>query len=271
MKVYQIRSIRPILVTLACTGAAVTALLLYVALLPMEATATSLQPPALACAPSAPCVAVVIDDIGRDPNMLRRFLALKLDLTFGVLPHAPHTEDARRAIRRVGREMILHLPMLPLDPSKISDEPVVLGRERPLRTALAECLARVPEAVGVNNHMGSALSQDRAAMGEIFSTLSAQGLWSLDSRTIDNSEICPVAAQRGVPCLKRDIFLDDPPTPDTVRLRWQEGVSIARSRGWAVMIGHPNQATLSMLRQGIKGSEVRIMRLSMAIKTESKN
>jgi len=56
-------------------------------------------------------VAILIDDIGYDPEALKRLLAIEAPLAFSVLPHAPHARPSADAIHRAGREVLLHLPM----------------------------------------------------------------------------------------------------------------------------------------------------------------
>lgn len=223
------------------------------------------EPP---CSPARPCLAVVVDDVGRDPAALRRLLALRLDLTFSVLPHARHTVASLAAIRSRGREILLHLPMAPTDPGRITDEEVVLGRDGTPEQALAACLERVPDAVGVNNHMGSAVSRSPELAGRLLQQLARRGLWFLDSRTISNSVLCSTASTLGVGCVERDLFLDDPPGPKSVSRRLAEALRLARERGKAVVIAHPLPDTVRALDR-LDGSrtarQVRIRRLSRLV------
>jgi hypothetical protein len=220
--------------------------------------------PRVVCSPALPCLAVVVDDVGRDLSALRRLLALDAELTFSVLPHAAATGPSLAAIRRARREVMLHLPMAPLDRTRVSDEPVVLGlHERPLADATAACLQAVPDAVAFNNHMGSALTRDPAALRSALGPVRRTKIAALDSRTAEGSRLCEVARELGIRCLARDLFLDDPPRADVIHSAWLEAVRRARQRGWAVVIAHPELATLELL-PGLLGQTrgVRIVRYS---------
>jgi len=263
---YRLTSVRLLVVALILLAGALAALGSAVALMGRPtAPAPAPPPPPPPCTPESPCLALVIDDVGRDLRPLRRLLALPLDLTYSVLPHARLTQQSLEAIRQRGREVILHLPMAPQDSARITDEQVVLGRDGPLEAAMLQCLAKIPQTAGVNNHMGSALSKDPRLTRRVLEVLKPRSLWFLDSRTVAGSRFCGQASELGVRCIERDFFLDDPPGPSAVRLRLAEAVDLARRRGWAVAIGHPLSSTVDALQKLRVGSRVRVVRLSMVI------
>lgn len=200
--------------------------------------------PGRRCTPQHPCLVLVVDDVGRDRQTLGRWLALDLPLTFSVLPHARHTAASLADLRRAEAEVLLHLPMRPRDLSQITDEPLVVGLDGAPAATVKLCLNAVPGAVGVNNHMGSALSRDPAMLAEVVGATAGRGLFWLDSRTVAGSRICPVARGLGMACVDRDIFLDDPPDRAAVLSALARAVELARARGWAVVVGHNTQQTV---------------------------
>ena len=214
------------------------------------------------CDPSDPCLALVIDDVGRDLKLLQRFLGLETDITYAVLPHAPYTKQSIEALRGRKREYLLHLPMAPQDVSKVTREPVVVGMDGRVGAATRECMARVPGATGANNHMGSALSTDPRKLALVLSIMKKNKLWFLDSKTAKDSIICRVARKLRVACRQRDVFLDDPPSQAAVLLKLENAVDVARKRGWAIAIGHPREATFKVVRQFTKNPQINVVRLS---------
>lgn len=216
-----------------------------------------------ACTPADPCLALVIDDIGRDLPALRELLALRLDLTYGVLPHARHTAEALAAVTGADREYLLHLPMAPRDRSQVTDETVILSPGVAPEPALMRCLARVPGARIVSNHMGSAMSESTTDLAGIMRFLRKRGLAFFDSKTTPQSQICASAAKHGVPCVQRDVFLDDPNDVAEVADRLQAALKLARQQGWAIAIGHPQTRTIDALQRFARGrSAVTVVRLS---------
>src|SRR5690606_35117393 len=99
-----------------------------------------------------------------------------------------------------GHEVILHLPMEPLNPNvklepgtvRVDMSPVEIVR------SLARGLESVPYAAGVNNHMGSRATADSRVMHTLLSELRRRGLFFLDSRTNPRTAGPAVAEALGV-------------------------------------------------------------------------
>ncbi len=203
-------------------------------------------------------LAIVIDDVGRELHLFDQLLALRAPLTFSVLPgsvYAPGVQLRLRGDRRRYREIMLHLPMEPSDPAKMHEgaeaqERFLLGEDSPsqLRAKVEEALARVPAAIGVNNHMGSSLTRDAEAMAEVMAVLRPAGLFFLDSRTIGDTQAEGAARAAGVPTLPRDVFLDHDPSEAAIEAALDEAVRRSRERP-VVAIAHPSVAVVDVLRR----------------------
>lgn len=202
-------------------------------------------------------LAVVIDDTGRELHLFDRLLALRFPLTFSVLPGAIYSAGVQlrlRGDRRRPREILLHLPCEPLDPAAMragADAREQFLRvdatAEQLRAALHAALERVPVAVGINNHMGSRLTADRAAMDALMPVLRARGLYFLDSWTTARSVGLAAADAAGVEALGRDIFLDHDLRPDAILAQLHRAAARARERP-TVVIAHPSQEVVEALR-----------------------
>ena len=147
-------------------------------------------------------------------------------------------------------------------------EPVGLADPGPnaLRVGLSDAdlqarvrwaMARVPEAVGLNNHMGSRFTADPRAMRVALGALAGHDPLFLDSLTTGESRGRAVADGLGLRTLQRDIFLDHVLAPADIAARLEETEALARSRGWAVAIGHPHPETLDALEAWIEGARAR--------------
>jgi len=79
--------------------------------------------------------------------------------------------------------------------------------------------------------------------------LKDRGFYYLDSYTSAQSVGLSVAQELGMPCMKRDIFLDHEPTEVFVRRQVEELIRRAKVEGKAVAIGHPHPVTLKVLEQ----------------------
>jgi polysaccharide deacetylase 2 family uncharacterized protein YibQ len=73
---------------------------------------------------------------------------------------------------------------------------------------LSENLDEVSDAVGMNNHMGSLVTQNEKLMRAILGEIKRRGLFYVDSYTISTTVGFKVAQTLGVPTGRNEIFLD---------------------------------------------------------------
>lgn len=202
--------------------------------------------------PRHPKIAIVIDDIGYDQRMASSLMSLDFPLSLSILPYAPFSREAIEEAEKRGLEVLLHLPMEPKGyPEVDPGEGAVLLRmdEAKIRDALDRALARVPGVKGVNNHMGSAFSENREKMRVLLTSLLAHGLYYLDSRTSPRSVATDLAGDLGLAAVSRNVFLDDDPSLPAVQTQMERLLSLARHSGSAVGIGHPHESTLKVLQE----------------------
>ena len=201
------------------------------------------DPPLLPLDPGdKPWLVFVIDDAGYNPGQLERFLQTPAPMTIAVLPHLPYSEAASRSSATAGKEVILHMPMEAYN-SGADPGPgaIFVGDSRSAIFDKTEAAFRsVPDAAGANNHMGSRVTGDYAAVAAFLDAMQALDSRKLflDSRTTAASVAAEAAAQRGVPVVERDIFLDNDDTRAAIMQAIEAGKGLARRRGYAVMIGH---------------------------------
>ncbi len=196
-------------------------------------------------------VSIVIDDFGTDIGIAKQFASLPFPVTLSVLPHQAHSREIAELAHLKGREVILHLPMEPLN-SRESPGPGALllsmsGAE--MRRNIRAALDTSPYFDGVNNHMGSRMTSDAQIMKTVLSELKGRDLFFIDSMTTHESKGCRVAGELKIPTLKRDIFLDDDPSEEAIRSQIARLVKIAKICGMALAIGHPHKATLRSLQK----------------------
>ena len=118
---------------------------------------------------------------------------------------------------------------------------------RQIRKVFAENMAEVPFVVGINNHMGSRFTQNRAAIKTFMGLIRNGEMFFLDSRTSQNSVGFSTAREMGIKTAKRNVFLDN--VRDTGKIKVQLGklLDIAERQGSAIAIGHPYPETLKAL------------------------
>jgi len=193
-------------------------------------------------------VALVIDDLGRSVDDLRLLAALGVPVTYAVLPFETETPAVVAELRRLHAEFLLHLPMEPKNHGNPGPG-ALLERmtDDELRQRTIAALQAVPGAVGMNNHMGSLLSSEEGPMNTVLAVIGERRLFYLDSRTSGGSVGYKVATELGIPAAERQIFLDDDPSPETIRAQFQHLLDLARTRGAAIAIGHPHPTTLAVL------------------------
>ena len=226
----------------------------------------SIQPvpvPSLPGDNTLPVIAIVIDDLGLNRSQTAAVAELPSPITMAFIPYAEDLVGQTQRAHANGHEIFLHLPMEPIDPSKNPGPNALLASLTPdeLRERLVENLDRFTGYVGVNNHMGSRLTQDSEAMSLVMTELKHRGLLFLDSLTIGSSVAYQTAELFGVPSAKRDIFLDNDPDVEAILRQLYALEAVASREGSAIAIGHPYGATVAALTQWIPDALARGFRI----------
>ena len=146
---------------------------------------------------------------------------------------------------------MIHLPMetashRKLDKGGLKDD---MSRAR-MVTIVRQAFLRIPEARGLNNHMGSVLTSEEQPMEWLMQELSLNHYYFVDSRTTASSVAEDVARHYGLRTGGRDIFLDNVRDLGKINEQFNKLLHIARHRGHAIAIGHPYPETIQYL-QGV--------------------
>lgn len=194
-----------------------------------------------------PTLIIVIDDVGYSMDELRPFLKLPFPITFAVLPQLVHSNDAALAIRDAGKELILHQPMEALGGNDPGPHAVYLSMdEATIERTVAENIDSFPyPPVGMNNHMGSAVTRDARAMRPILKLVKARGMYYLDSLTAPGTVTVQLCKELRTSYMERNVFLDNNTDREAIIAAIDEGKRIARKNSAAVMIGHVWSANLA--------------------------
>ncbi len=209
---------------------------------------------------AVPMIAIVIDDLGLDRVATAEALALPAPLTLAFMTYAEGLRDWGGRARAAGHELLLHVPMEPLNPDQDAGPRALAAGQGAAGIAanLDWGLARLEGAVGINNHMGSRFTADREALRPVMAVLKRRGLLFLDSRTTAETVAVSLAREMGVAHLSRDLFLDHGrPGRAAVEENLAALEALARQRGAAVAIGHPNAVTLAALAAWLPGLAAR--------------
>jgi hypothetical protein len=203
-----------------------------------------------------PKIAIIIDDLGYDAAILNELEKIDLPLTLSVLPSAPYEKEICALAKRKGWELLVHLPMEPknypdLDPG--SNALFLHMTDEQITEMIDKYLKELPEVKGVNNHMGSAFTENEAKMIAVMSEIKKRKLFYIDSRTTRQTVAAHVAKKLGVPTASRSVFLDNDLSTEAIQLQLERLIGIAKQKNEAIAIGHPHHRTIAVLEHYLPG------------------
>jgi hypothetical protein len=230
-------------------------------------TATAVKPPPPSHArkrEAAPgTVAIIVDDMGSSVQEVNELMAIKLPLTFSVIPGLAKGKEVARAAHANGYLVMIHMPMEPqgYPKQRMEQNGLLLSQsEAEIEKRLNSFMLAVPYATGANNHMGSRFTEDRAKMGTVLSFLKGKGLFFIDSKTTPHSVGYSLAREMGLESASRNVFIDNVQDVAAIKVQLEQLAAISRRNGSAIGICHPHKTTISALttllpelqRSGIK-------------------
>jgi len=192
-------------------------------------------------------IAIIIDDIGNQRADAASFV-LPEKVTFSILPHTPFSTEFATYSYHQGREVMLHMPMESLHGEALGDGALLASMyPNEVENALLLALESVPYAIGVNNHMGSKLTQITLQMNAVMDVLNNNNLYFIDSRTTKFTKAHQIAQQHGVATAQRHVFLDHYANEVFLEKQFEQLVRKARHNGAVIGIAHPYAITISFL------------------------
>lgn len=195
-----------------------------------------------------PSITIIIDDLGYNRRGMEESLSLPVEVALAILPHTPFSKKTALAATEQTRNIILHVPMenereLKLGPGGLYKS---MG-EKELKETLKAGIESVPGIQGINNHMGSLLTQDTQRMEWVMEVIQPMELFFIDSLTSPNSVALANALKFDLTTTRRDVFLDNIQDEKAIDRQFKRLLAIAKKRGKALAIGHPYPATMNYL------------------------
>ena len=207
------------------------------------------MPAAQADSVSQPTIAIIIDDMGNHLKTGRQLINLPYPLTLAFLPYRRNTQELARHAHNANKEIMLHIPMANTLGLDLGAGGLTVGMSKlDLTLTLRKAIRAIPYLQGINNHMGSALTQRREEMQWVMEELYNYPLYFVDSRTIASSVAESIAAKNNIPNFSRDVFLDHIQSRKEVHKQFSRLIKLAKEKGTAIAIGHPHQVTTDYLK-----------------------
>ena len=199
-------------------------------------------------------IVIIIDDFGyRDDNVSEGFLSLDADITFAIIPGHQNSKVFAAKADQNGYEVIVHMPMESTNETRGEKEYMLTTSmtSDEIESRVEEVISEFPEAVGMNNHQGSKATSDKRIMNIVGNVLKRHGKYFIDSRTSSETVAETTMRSRGVPTIRRHVFLDNENQKNKIREQLYKLADKAELKGLAVGIGHAKTNTLKVLKQEI--------------------
>ena len=206
-------------------------------------------------------IAIIVVDFGhQNEALIRGFCALKQTITFSIFPGLEKTAWIAEQAAAAGHGVMVYLPMEPLNYPHNDPGPNAVLVEHPpekIRTLIRMARMTVPQARGLNNHMGSRLTEDRTAIGRVLEEVDRLGLFFVDSFTSPRSLAWSVAEEMGMRAGRNSMFLDRKETRESVESSMETLAEMAGIAGTVIGIGRARPATLAALEHMLPELEKR--------------
>ncbi len=194
-------------------------------------------------------VALIIDDFGVNPlEKIAGFIDLPIPYTASIIPFEEFTGEVVQALSDKEIEIIVHMPMEPMDYPKHNPGSHAIYIKLPpqeIKKRIREAIEEIPTAVGMNNHMGSRVTSDARTMGIVAEALSESGLFFIDSRTSKYSCAAKEIAKKGIPVTCQNGNIDVEDDTSCIARRFIELALSSRENDEGILIvGHARPRTL---------------------------
>lgn len=198
-----------------------------------------------------PKVAVVVTSLGISEKQTKAALSLPGSMTLAFAPYSSKLENWISESRSAGHEVLITLPMEPVDFPKSDPGPFALlstlDANQNLRR-LEWIMSRGTGYVGLVNFMGSRFSSNEKIMKPIFTVMKDRGLAYLDTKETTVDTASKIATKIGVPNISADLLIDDNLSRASIVASLARIENLAKTNGSAIAIARPYPVTIERLK-----------------------
>ncbi len=201
----------------------------------------------------APRIAIIIGGLGISASATAEALVkLPPPVTLAFAPYGSNLETLATEARKTGHEVLLQVPMEPLDYPNNDPGP------RTLLTSLSNdqnierlhwLMARVKGYVGLASYMGARFTASNRALAPVMREAARRGLIYVDDGSSPRSIAGQVANTLSLPFARADSVLDAVPTPLEIERALTRLEMTARANGSAVGYASAQQSTIKAISE----------------------
>lgn len=208
-----------------------------------------------------PRLALLVVNLGLDTELTRIAIeSLPPSVTLSFSPYAPDLPAQLEKARMAGHEVMVDLPMEPLDFPRDDPGPRTLLTSLPTvenLNRLEWVLGQAPGYVGVATWMGSQFTTVEDAMMPILESIKERGLLFLDGRDSSRSLASELASSIQLPRVYNNSFIDAVPSRASIDRSMQGLELTSKQQDYAIGIARPLPLTLSRLEAWVPALEAR--------------
>ncbi|MCP4652207.1 MAG: divergent polysaccharide deacetylase family protein [Candidatus Omnitrophica bacterium] len=200
-----------------------------------------------------PKMAIIFDDLGESLSEVKEVYSLDIPVTISVIPGLKFSKNIAHIGDRCGFSVMVHMPMEPKNEKQYRTNKYKFIRaamkRREIKSLLRYYLNSIKIAIGVNNHMGSAATEDFALMSTVMEAIKEKKLIFIDSRTSLESVAYDAAIKTGLVAGFAEGFIDAIDDTAFIEKRIDQLAERARHKGKIIVIGHPKSKTFKALKK----------------------
>ncbi|MFA5060265.1 MAG: divergent polysaccharide deacetylase family protein [Candidatus Omnitrophota bacterium] len=197
-------------------------------------------------------IVIIIDDWGYSIDRCSHLRKIKSPVTVSILPNLEYSTEIAACAHHNGKEVMLHLPMEPHKFFEQYPKGYLISSnmsKAQVESIISRALDNVPYVSGVNNHMGSRITESKRIMPIVFDALKKKNLFFVDSFVTAKSVCAKIAAEMKMPFAQRNIFLDNENKREYIEGQFAQLAQEAREKGSAIAIGHDRELSLEIIAE----------------------
>lgn len=198
-------------------------------------------------------VVIVLGGMGISQTSTQQAIqTLPPSITLAFAPYGNSLKRWMEESRRKGHELLLQVPMEPIDYPQNNPGPHTLRADANLQENLANLhwsMSRITNYVGIMNYLGNKLLSQPASLAPIFAEISKRGLLFLEDGTVQNSVGEGVAVKELVPYARGNILIDNIRSRAAIGEKLVRLAEEAKRTGLAIGVGNAFPDTIDLVAQ----------------------